>query len=91
MENVTVSASSSKFIHEGKDCDFDRYTITKRTPLSTHEISVVVDHINEEITGDVIRYGGWHDLDADELTEALDIISKENAALRPFGSYTKKG
>lgn len=85
---VSVSASTDKFINEGKDYDFDRYTIIKQTPMSTQEFDVVVDHINRDITGDVVRYGSWDDLDADELKELMTDVTDSGKTLRPFENYT---
>lgn len=60
-----------KGTYENKKYDFDRYNFIKRTPLSTQEISIVVNFKGNEITGDTIAYGSWYDL---ELEECIDYL-----------------
>lgn len=64
---------------------FDVYDFTKKTAMSTQDISVVVDFSEEEITGTKVAYGEWVDLELDEALEYLDQL-KEDEILRDFSS-----
>lgn len=63
-----------KGTYENKEYDFDRYNFIKRRPLSTHEISIVVDFKRNEITGDTVAYGSWYDLDLEECIDYLKTL-----------------
>ena len=69
----TYNKEKCKFetYYENEKYDFDRYNFIKRTPLSTQEISIIVDFKENEITGDTIAYGSWYDL---ELEECIDYL-----------------
>lgn len=68
---------------------FDVYDFTKKTAMSTQDISVVVDFSEEEITGTKVAYGEWVDLELDEALEYLDQL-KEDEILRDFSSVKNK-
>ena len=59
--------------------DFDRYNLEIKTGLSTKEVSVQVSFIENEdeiITGDIIAFGSWYDLELDECIEYLKIVKE---------------
>ena len=57
--------------------EVDVYRIDERRPMTTREISVMVDFEKGEITGDCIAYGEWYDLDIEECKEILKAIPKK--------------
>lgn len=77
-------------VHENQKLNFDRYDIEVGTSFSTKEYSIVVDFINEDITGECIAYGSWFDIEEVECLELLEIILKDNKPKRVFSHITKK-
>ena len=75
--------------HEGVKYDMDRYTVTLRSPMASHEYTMDVDFVNLEISGDVIRYGSWDDMDEEEIANTLEILHKEGELRRPTNSLFK--
>ena len=70
--------------------DFDRYTLEIKTGLSTKEVSVQVSFIENEdeiITGDIIAFGSWYDLELDECIEYLKIVKEQNKMKRDFSKF----
>lgn len=70
--------------------DFDRYNLEIKTGLSTKEVSVQVSFIeneNEIITGDIIAFGSWYDLELDECIEYLKIVKEQNKMKRDFSKF----
>ena len=84
MRLVDITVETVKGTYEGKEYDFDRYNVEQRSPMATHESSVVVDALTGEITGDCIRYGSWGDLELEECLELLKIVEAEGKLLRPY-------
>ncbi|MCP6847089.1 hypothetical protein JKQ17_14705 [Listeria monocytogenes] len=82
MELISVETICETI--NGKEYDFDRYDLIDRTALSTKEISVVVSFLpddTDKITGDIIAYGEWGDLDKSECIEYLNYVK----SIRKFG------
>jgi len=79
-----VSNEQIKDIYNDKKIDFDRYNIEIKTSLSTKQFSVVVDFVNNEITGDCVAYGSWFDIGLDECIELLEEVQKHNKSIRNF-------
>lgn len=77
-------------VYDKQKLNFDRYDIEVGTPSSTKEYSIVVDFINEEITGECIAYGSWFDIEEIECLELLEVILKDNKPKRDFSYITKK-
>ena len=48
------------------------------------ELSLVVDFINKEVSGDIVAFGSWYDLDKETVIELLNQLKKENKILRTF-------
>jgi len=69
--------------------DFDRYIFEAKGLLSTKDISIVIDFKNKEIAGDIVAYGGWHDLELPECLTYLKLLDKEDI-IRDFDSILKK-
>lgn len=70
--------------------DFDRYNLEIKTGLSTKEVSVQVSFIENEdeiITGDIIAFGIWYDLELDECIEYLKIVKEQNKMKRNFSKF----
>ncbi len=72
---VLESTEQIRGTYDNQECDFDRYNFIIRSPLSTKEISVVVDFLKDEITGDTIAYGEWYDLETSECIELLETLN----------------
>lgn len=79
-----VSSEQMKGTHNNEKMDFDRYNIEVKRQLSTKEYSVIVDFLNEEITGDCVAYGSWFDIEATEGIFLLEEILKENEPIRDY-------
>lgn len=77
-------------VYENQELNFDRYDIEVCTSFSTKDYSIVVDFINEEITGECIAYGSWFDIEEVECLELLEIILKDNKQKRDFSYIAKK-
>jgi aspartate aminotransferase-like enzyme len=75
--------------YKGKDLDFDRYNVEVKTPMSTQEFSVIVDHVDKELSGDCIRYGSWGDIEQDEILEILEAVEAAGELRRPYKEYIK--
>lgn len=81
--------SSETIVDESIDVYFDRYTFEERRGLSTRDIDVVVDFENETIEGDMVAYGDWFDIEADECIEYLDTLDKRDV-LHDFSEIREK-
>lgn len=77
-------------VQKNQELNFDRYDIEVCTSFSTKEYSIVVDFINENITGECSAYGSWFDIEEVECLELLEIILKDNKPKRVFSHITKK-
>lgn len=87
MKLVSIQYEEMKFVYEGEEQDFDRYNVEMRSPMATHEFSVVVNHKTKSVSGDVIRYGSWDDLEPEEVLEILEVVEAEGLIKRPFREY----
>lgn len=70
--------------------DFDRYNLEIKTGLSTKEVSVQFSFIENEdeiITGDIIAFGSWYDLELDECIGYLKIVKEQNKMKRDFSKF----
>lgn len=85
-----VSCEQIKGTHNNVKMDFDRYNIEVKSQLSTKEYAVIVDFINEEITGDCVAYGSWFDIEATEGIYLLEEILKDNDPKRNFSGIIEK-
>lgn len=64
--------------------NFDTYFVEWYTGLSTKEYTIFVDFERGAITGDVIAYGEWFDIDLDECVKVLNYVTKQGKIRRPF-------
>lgn len=81
-----VTCEQIKGMHGNEPMDFDRYDIEIKSQLSTKEYSIVVDFLDDEITGECVAYGLWHDIEQNECIELLQEVFKNNEPIRklPF-------
>jgi len=86
MKKFIASQNIQAFV-DGQKLDLDRYDFEEQSPLSTKEVSVVIDFENEEIEGDCIAYGGWYELSVDECLEYIQSIDKP---IRNFDDILEK-
>ena len=87
------SKEKIKGIYQNENYDFDRYNILERTALSTKEISITVSYIEDDkdkITGDIIAYGSWYDLDIEECLNYLKLVKEQGEMLRDFSQFISK-
>lgn len=77
-----IRAEQIKTEIEGEKVDFDRYNIEVKSQLSTKQYSIVVDYLNNEITGDCVAFGSWFDIELDECLELLNEVLKDNKPIR---------
>ena len=63
--------------------DFDCYIFIDVSPLSSKDVSIVVDFKDNTIEGDVVAYGDWHDLEYDEIQKYVNVLEDEDI-LRDF-------
>lgn len=87
-----IKVSSVEIIKDTQNnkYDFDRYNLEIKTGLSTKEVSVQVSFIENEdeiITGDIIAFGSWYDLELDECIEYLKIVKEQNKMKRDFSKF----
>ena len=91
---LKATVTEMKGINNNEKYDFDLYQIEARSPMSTKEISLTVDFIEKKISGDIIAFGDWYDLDKEPIIEILTQIQEENKTLRTIDflwKSTKKG
>lgn len=69
--------------------DFDRYNFEVYTGFATKEYAVIVDFIENEVTGDCIAYGSWFDIEETECLFLLESLEKEDIN-RDFSSILKR-
>lgn len=84
------SVEKVKGTYDNEKIDWDRYNIEICSPFSTKEYSIVVDFLNEELTGDCIKYGGWYDLEKEECVELLEKVLETNCPLRNITTILNK-
>ena len=87
---IKVTSIETVKDNENNEYDFDRYNLEIKTGLSTKELSVVVSFIEndkEVITGDMIVFGSWYDLELDECIEYLKIVKEQNKMKRDFSKF----
>ncbi|WP_142977074.1 hypothetical protein [Enterococcus gallinarum] len=79
---IRATATEMKGVDNNKNYDFDLYQIEARSPISTREISLYIDFIDKEVSGDIIAFGSWYDLETESVIEVLKQLKKENQLLR---------
>lgn len=85
--NLKVNRSNfqmMKGINNNEKYNFDLYELELKTLLVNQEISITVDFINQEIEGNIVKFGGWYDLEKEEIMSILNQIKLENKILRSF-------
>ena len=84
LKKLYVYSADLIEVDNNKPQDFDLYEIEARSSLETRELSLVVDFINKEVSGDIVAFGSWYDLDKETVIEVLNQLKKENKILRTF-------
>ena len=79
---LKATVTEMKGINNNEKYDFDLYQIEARSPMSTKEISLTVDFIEKKVSGDIIAFGDWYDLDIESVNEILKQLKKEEQTLR---------
>lgn len=90
MKIQSIDTESIQGTYNNIKVDLDRYNFIVRSPLATKEYSITIDFINRIIEGDTIQYGGWYDLEFDEIEEFLPIIISEKKVVRDFNYIWKQ-
>lgn len=86
---LKATATEMRGINNNEKYNFDLYQIEARSPMSTKEISLTVDFIEKKISGDIIAFGDWYDLDKETVIEIIKQIEKENQTLRTINFIWK--
>ena len=60
-----------KLKHVSKLGDDITYSIERKRPLSTSEITIYHDEVLNIWDGTIIEYGSWRDLEHDEITTIM--------------------
>ncbi|MDZ3956229.1 hypothetical protein U0X36_25805 [Bacillus thuringiensis] len=68
------SSEQIKGTYEKKEYDFDRYDFITKPVFTEKEISIVVDFEGNKITGDIIAYGEWGNLELEECINYLKTL-----------------
>lgn len=84
LKVIRAKSTKMKGIDNNKPYDFDLYEIEARSPLATRELSLIVDFINKEVSGDIVTFGSWYDLDQSTVIDLLRQLIEVNQLLRPI-------
>ena len=82
LKVIRATATEMQGVDNNKKYDFDLYEIEARSPMATREISLIVDFIEKKVSGDIIAFGDWYDLDIESVNEILKQLKKEEQTLR---------
>ena len=82
LKVIKVTVTEMRGINNHQKYDFDLYQIEARSPMSTREITLTVDFIEKKVSGDIIAFGDWYDLDIESVNEILKQLKKEEQTLR---------
>lgn len=63
--------------------DFDCYIFTDVSPLSSKDVTVVIDFKDNTIEGDIVAHGSWYDLEYKEIQKYVNVLEYEDI-LRDF-------
>lgn len=63
-----------KLIKTEKTDTFIFLSIERKTQISNHDINIAYELETRELSGDVVRYGSWDDLEPNEIQEILHNI-----------------
>ncbi|MDT2974807.1 hypothetical protein [Enterococcus casseliflavus] len=82
LKVIKATVTEMRGINNHQKYDFDLYQIEARSPMSTREITLTVDFIEKKVSGDIIAFGDWYDLDIKSVNEILKQLKKEGQTLR---------
>ncbi|MED1107728.1 hypothetical protein [Bacillus paramycoides] len=68
------SSEQIKGTYDNKEYDFDRYNFIIKPGFTEKEISIDVDFEGNKITGDIIAYGEWGNLELEECINYLKTL-----------------
>ena len=63
LKVIKATVTEMRGINNHQKYDFDLYQIEARSPMSTREITLTVDFIEKKVSGDIIAFGDWYDLE----------------------------
>ncbi|MHC5250614.1 hypothetical protein [Enterococcus sp. LJL90] len=64
--------------------DRDRYDFEVRSPMATKEYIIVIDFLNQEITGTQLAYGSSYLLEIEDYLPFLEYLTQHQKQLRDF-------
>lgn len=82
LKVIKATVTEMRGINNHQKYDFDLYQIEACSPMSTREITLTVDFIEKKVSGDIIAFGDWYDLDIESVNEILKQLKKEEQTLR---------
>ena len=89
LKVIKATVTEIRGINNHQKYDFDLYQIEARSPMSTREITLTVDFIEKKVSGDIIAFGDWYELDKETVIEIIKQIEKENQTLRTINFIWK--
>ncbi|MGF6990428.1 uncharacterized protein YjbI with pentapeptide repeats [Lachnospiraceae bacterium PM6-15] len=89
MKLESVSAETVKFNKNGKDWDIDQYEVVTKGYASTREFNIHADFGNKELSGDVVAFGNWEDMDRDTILQVLELVEAEGELIRDVSGLTR--
>ncbi|MDE8277657.1 zincin-like metallopeptidase domain-containing protein [Erysipelothrix rhusiopathiae] len=79
------SVEKIKSTNNENDYDFIKYNVRR----GSNEYNIKIDNLDNSVSGDVIKYGGWHDITATEKKEILDFLIKYELNIEPISIESK--
>lgn len=53
------------------------FSLTEENPMSTWDICIDVEHNTGNISGEIVWYGSWEDLDEEQLEVYINFLKKK--------------
>ena len=75
--------------YEENDRYCDNYTLKDISPMSSKDVNLYVDFEEGTVSGDIVAYGSWYDLDENDVVEYLGAL-KEDEIIRSFDHLINK-
>lgn len=90
LKVIKATVTEMRGINNHQKYNFDLYQIGARSPMSTREITLTVDFIEKKVSGDIIAFGDWYDLDIESVNEILKQFKKGRTNIKNNQFYLKK-
>ncbi|WP_231598695.1 hypothetical protein [Enterococcus gallinarum] len=90
LKVIKATVTEMRGINNHQKYDFDLYQIEALSPMSTREITLTVDFIEKKVSGDIIAFGDWYDLDIESVNEILKQFKKGRTNIKNNQFYLKK-